>query len=167
MATRSAVQSAQPLRIEGDVIVFGVAPALYKAARPRFVRAADSIREAFTRHLGRMMKFQLESADQFSDAAPGGSAAAAAPGDGDGDGDAAPDAAAGGPAPKSRASRKVAPPSDPPTADRAPTVDLLDDGADIDLTETIDVSAADVAVSSVGMLEQHLGAIVVEEVRRD
>ena len=37
----------------------------------------------------------------------------------------------------------------------------------IDLTETVDADTGDVAVSSVGLLEQQLGATVVEEKSRD
>ena len=66
MATRSAVQTAQPLRLEGEVIVFGVPPNLIDAAKPRFQRAADSIREAFSQRLGRTMKFKIEPADDFT-----------------------------------------------------------------------------------------------------
>ena len=67
MATRSAVQTAQPLRLEGAVIVFGVPPNLIEAAKPRFHRAADSIREAFSRRLGRTMKFKIEPAEDFTE----------------------------------------------------------------------------------------------------
>jgi DNA polymerase-3 subunit gamma/tau len=66
VATRSAVQNAQPLRIEGDVLVFGVAPTLLTAARERFKLQADNVRSALTERLGRRVKFNLVAAEEFS-----------------------------------------------------------------------------------------------------
>jgi hypothetical protein len=65
-ATRSAVQHAQPLRFDDDVLVFGVAPEMLGAARDRFKSQADIVREALTARLGRRFKFKLEAAPQFS-----------------------------------------------------------------------------------------------------
>ena len=65
-ATRAAVQTAQPLRVDGDVVVFGVAPGLLEAARPRFKREADTIRAALADRFGRSVKFNLVAADDFS-----------------------------------------------------------------------------------------------------
>jgi DNA polymerase-3 subunit gamma/tau len=59
MATRSAVQHAQPIRVEGDVVVFGIAPQMLSAARPRFKTNADTIRQALSKRLGRVPKFSL------------------------------------------------------------------------------------------------------------
>jgi DNA polymerase III subunit gamma/tau len=59
VATRNAVQEAQPLRVEKDVIVFGVPPKLIDAARPRFKREADTIRDALSERLGRKLRFNL------------------------------------------------------------------------------------------------------------
>lgn len=75
MATRSAVQHAQPIRVDGDVVVFGVAPTLLGAAGPRFKSAAEQIRDALTRRLGRTPKFSLVASDEvdlaaFPDLAP-------------------------------------------------------------------------------------------------
>jgi hypothetical protein len=67
-ATRAAVQQAQPLRLEGDVIVFGVPPALLEAARPRFKKEADTIRAALAERLGHSLKFNLVAAKQFDTA---------------------------------------------------------------------------------------------------
>jgi DNA polymerase III subunit gamma/tau len=58
-ATRSAVQNAQPVRCDGDVLVFGVAPELLGAARERFKREADTVREALAAKLGQRFKFNL------------------------------------------------------------------------------------------------------------
>lgn len=65
-ATRSAVQSAQPLRVDGDVVVFAVAPALLEAARPRFKKEADTIRAALAERLGRSVKFNLVASEDFN-----------------------------------------------------------------------------------------------------
>ncbi len=64
-ATRAAVQSAQPARVDGDVVIFGVAPALLEAARPRFKKEADTIRAALAARLGRSVKFNLIASDSF------------------------------------------------------------------------------------------------------
>lgn len=69
MATRSAVQHAQPIRVDGDVVVFGVAPALLGAAGPRFKSAAEQIRDALTQRLGRTPKFSLAASDEVDLAA--------------------------------------------------------------------------------------------------
>jgi len=138
MATRTAVQTAQPLRLEGAVIVFGVPPDLIEAAKPRFHRAADSIREAFSRRLGRTMKFKITPADDFTAinaTVPGGRSITTA----------------------SRPRQEEPPIGEPPP----------DDDEHIDLTETVDADPVDAAVSSVGLLEQQLGATVVEEKPRD
>ncbi|MCJ7670938.1 MAG: hypothetical protein MUP67_02675, partial [Acidimicrobiia bacterium] len=52
-ATRSAVQHAQPLRFDDDVLVFGVAPQMLGAARERFRSQAEIVREALAARLGR------------------------------------------------------------------------------------------------------------------
>jgi len=59
MATRSAVQHAQPIRVDGDVVVFGIAPQMLAAAQPRFRSNADTIRTALTARLGRTPRFSL------------------------------------------------------------------------------------------------------------
>jgi DNA polymerase-3 subunit gamma/tau len=59
VATRSAVQQAQPIELKDDVITFAVPRGLIEAARPRFKREADTIRVALTERLGRKLKFQV------------------------------------------------------------------------------------------------------------
>jgi DNA polymerase-3 subunit gamma/tau len=76
VATRSAVQEAQPLFVEGDVVTFGVSPRLIEAARPRFRREADTIRDALSRHIGTSLRFNLVEHEGFS----GDPAASAPPG---------------------------------------------------------------------------------------
>jgi DNA polymerase-3 subunit gamma/tau len=72
MATRAQVQHAQPIRIEGDVVVFGVAPQAHAATKKRFHDARDSIRDALAQHLGQRPKFQLEPSDLVDLAGGGG-----------------------------------------------------------------------------------------------
>lgn len=64
-ATRAAVQSAHPARVEGDVVTFGVDPVLLEAARPRFKKEADTIRAALAARLGRSVKFTLVASEEF------------------------------------------------------------------------------------------------------
>lgn len=59
IATRSSVQEAQPLRMEGDVVVFGVPPRVIEAARPRFQREADAIRGSLAAQVGRKLRFKI------------------------------------------------------------------------------------------------------------
>jgi DNA polymerase III subunit gamma/tau len=66
VATRSSVQEAQPLSVEGDVITFGVSPRLFEAAKPRFRREADAIRTALSARLGRTLRFNLVAHDGFT-----------------------------------------------------------------------------------------------------
>jgi DNA polymerase-3 subunit gamma/tau len=66
VATRTAVQNAQPLRVDGDVVVFGVPRGMIEAAKPRFRKEADTIRTALAGRLGRSVRFNLEPADEFS-----------------------------------------------------------------------------------------------------
>ncbi|HSO94852.1 MAG TPA: DNA polymerase III subunit gamma/tau [Acidimicrobiia bacterium] len=64
-ATRAAVQAAHPVRVDGDVVTFGIPPGLLEAARPRFKKEADTIRAALAARLGRHVKFQLIASDEF------------------------------------------------------------------------------------------------------
>jgi DNA polymerase III subunit gamma/tau len=66
VATRSAVQEAQPLSVEGDVVTFGVSPRLIEAARPRFRREADTIRDALSQQVGTNLRFNLVAHEGFS-----------------------------------------------------------------------------------------------------
>ena len=65
-ATRAAVQSAHPARVDDDVVTFGVDPTLLEAARPRFKKEADTIRAALAARLGRSVKFNLVASEEFS-----------------------------------------------------------------------------------------------------
>jgi DNA polymerase-3 subunit gamma/tau len=65
VATRSAVQEAQPLSVEGDVVTFGVSPRLIEAAKPRFRREADTIRNALSQRVGQSLRFNLIAHEGF------------------------------------------------------------------------------------------------------
>lgn len=79
VATRTAVQEAQPVRVDGDVIVFGISPRLVGAARPRFKKVADQIRDALSERLGRTLKFSVVAEETFASVGPGGGRGAPPP----------------------------------------------------------------------------------------
>jgi DNA polymerase-3 subunit gamma/tau len=81
VATRSAVQEAQPLSVEGDVVTFGVSPRLIEAAKPRFRRDANTIRDALSQHVGRTLRFNLVAHEGFSGTRAAPSAKSAPPAD--------------------------------------------------------------------------------------
>jgi DNA polymerase-3 subunit gamma/tau len=56
---RASIQEAQPVRVEGNVIVFGVARTHIDTVKPRFQRDADAIREAFITQLGGPPRFKF------------------------------------------------------------------------------------------------------------
>ncbi len=56
---RASIQEAQPVRVEGNVIVFGVARSHIDTVKPKFQRNADAIREAFIAELGGPPKFRF------------------------------------------------------------------------------------------------------------
>ncbi|MFN8034648.1 MAG: DNA polymerase III subunit gamma/tau [Acidimicrobiia bacterium] len=132
-ATRAAVQEAQPIAVEGDVVVFGVPARLLEAARPRFRKEAAVIRTALADRVGRTLRFQTVAHDF------GGSADVPV-------------------RPSSRASATAA--SDgPPPPEEPPDVDL----ESFDPDELVDAPSDAGAVDSVSRLVQTFGASVVEE----
>jgi DNA polymerase-3 subunit gamma/tau len=154
---RSAIQEAQPLTVDKNVITFGVSKTQMDNVKPKFQKAADVIREGFTEQLGpnRRPKFKFavhswtaanptvpaDSSNRGSESkrAPRRPPRATA--------DAPPDADAGDPGPE------------PPPDD--PAIDL------VDLEELVDAPpGAGAAVDSVSRLEDAFGATVVEEVPR-
>ena len=56
---QAAIQEAQPVRVDGNVIVFGVARTHIDTVKPRFRRDADAIRDAFIATLGSAPRFQF------------------------------------------------------------------------------------------------------------
>ncbi len=79
MSTRSAVQEAQPIAIEDDVVVFGVSPRAFDRSAARLRRDAPSIRAALAEHLGVGPRFSVVRDESLTDSltarAPGGSGA--------------------------------------------------------------------------------------------
>ncbi len=136
-ATRSAVQQAQPLRFDDDVLVFGVAPQMLGAARDRFKSQADVVREAFIEKLGRRFKFKLEAAPQFAIDGPSGV------------GESTPDGSRDG---ESR--------DEGPSPDAEPPPEIVDPD---EFTEV----ASETDPPPVNRLRDELGATVVEEVPRE
>jgi hypothetical protein len=56
---RASIQEAQPVRVEGNVIVFGVARSHIDTVKPKFQRGADEIRNAFIARLGGPPRFKF------------------------------------------------------------------------------------------------------------
>lgn len=69
-ATRGAISGAQPIRIDDNVLIFGVAPELLAAAKPRFKGTAEKVRTALAQQLGFNFQFLLEAAVHLSTAEP-------------------------------------------------------------------------------------------------
>jgi hypothetical protein len=69
-ATRGAIGGAVPVRIDGDVLIFGVAPELLIAAKPRFKSSADKVRDALVVKVKFNFKLNLEAAPHLSAAEP-------------------------------------------------------------------------------------------------
>jgi DNA polymerase III subunit gamma/tau len=136
-ATKAAAKEAQPISIDGDVIVFGVPRNLLESSKPRFRREADTIRGALSERLGRRgLKFSLVAHDGFAEV----------PSD-----------------PPRTAKGASAEPAAPP-APTAVDVPPQDDDEHIDITELVDAPPGDAAVDSLSMLTRQLDATVVEEV---
>ena len=58
-ALSTAIMEAQPVRVDGNVIVFGVARSHIDTVKPRFQKDADAIRQAFIRELGGPPRFSF------------------------------------------------------------------------------------------------------------
>jgi DNA polymerase III subunit gamma/tau len=141
VATRSAVQEAQPISADGDVVVFGVPTGLLEAAKPRFQRNAPAIREALAERLGVALRFRLVAHDGFASGGPLRARAEV---------DLRADPPAG----------SVGPPTVPP-----PALHEIDDA--VDPSELVDAPRAGGAVDSVSRLVETFGASVVEERPRE
>ena len=154
VATRSAVQSAQPMRLEQDVLTFGVPPKILDAARLRFKKDAETIRGAFAERLGRPVRFNLVAAPEFSLGAerPPGAARESA----------------GAPPRDTLQDAKRADPQEPPDPepDDAGPGDVEHELEVIDLSETVDAGDA-IESTGIGLLAKELGATVVEELPRE
>jgi hypothetical protein len=144
-ALRSAVQEAQPLTVEGNVITFGVSRQQMDNVKPRFHKEAATIREKFIEQLGGPPKFKFAVHSWTGDGG-GGRARPARP---------RPAAATSEaePAPEPEPGPD---PSDPGPAE--PVIDLVDPDEVVDAPP-----AAGAAVDSISRLESAFGATVVEE----
>ncbi|MBM3675238.1 MAG: DNA polymerase III subunit gamma/tau [Actinobacteria bacterium] len=137
-AVRSAVQDAQPLRVDGNVVTFGVSRAQMEIVKPRFQKEADTIRNAFIAELGAPPRFKF-AVHEWTD----------------GDGPRA-----------RRASRSTPPEAEATPEPEEPHVDLVDEAVDqaVDPDELVDAPpAAGATVDSVTRLATTFGATVVEE----
>jgi DNA polymerase-3 subunit gamma/tau len=145
---RSAIQEAQPLAVDGNVITFGVSRQQMDNVKPRFQKEAPMIREKFKEQLGGHPKFKF-TVHSWSGGGDGGGSSRKKPRrNNDAVAEPAPD------------------PSDPgpeePGADQVePTIDLVDGVHPADI---VDAPPDDTpAVDSVSRLEDAFGATVVEE----
>ncbi len=152
-SSRRAVQDFQPVEVDGDVVVFGIAPHLLDIAKPRFHQEAHTIRAELTSRLRRNVRFKLAAHDAFTSVNTGGPAPSSPP-----------------PGRKPPARRAPAAPVDaapngpgdaPPLGEPPPE---LDD--EVDLTELRDAPPA-TAVDSISRLQERFGASVVEELPRE
>ncbi len=133
---RAAIQDAQPISVDGGVIVFGVRPVRFEAINKRFRQEAAAIKASLAEHLGHLPSFSLRRHD-FD----------------------APDAfVAGGPAGATATpAASAASGSEPPP----PPDDTYDDM--IDLRDTVDAPPADMPADSQTRLIEAFGAEIVEE----
>jgi len=141
---RAAIQEAQPLRVDANVITFGVSKIQIDNVKPRFVKEAHTIREKFIEQLGSSPKFKF--AEHSWTGTNGGNARAPRQGP-----------------------TLEAVPDEPDGADPGPDEPPADDHV-IDLVDMADVVDAPkgtgAAVDSITRLEDAFGATVVEEVPR-
>jgi DNA polymerase-3 subunit gamma/tau len=138
---RSAIQEAQPLSVDGNVITFGVSQTQIDNVKPRFQKEAHAIREKFIEQLGSPPKFKFTvhswTGTNGGRERPPRSGPTLEAGDAD----------PGDPGP--------APPED------ETVIDL------VDLEELVDApKGAGPAVDSISRLEDAFGATVIEEVPR-
>ena len=144
---RAAVQEAQPLSVDGNVITFGVSKAQMDNVKPRFHKAAPTIREKFRELLGSPPRFKF-TVHSWSGGTNGGR-----------------------PRPPRAGPTLEAVPDDSdaadPGLDEPPSDDVVIDLVDlVDLEELVDAPQAGPAVDSISRLEDAFGATVVEEVPR-
>lgn len=162
---RSVLQEAQPLRLEGDVVVFGAPPAAIARVKPRLKQEAGAIRAAFAERIGLPPRFRVVAHEGFSaeidlrtepPAAPDPASPPAAAGDvSDAPGEAGVDQAAPGPA------------SPGPAGTPAATPDAPADDDDIDPSELVDAPPAGAATDPTTRLVELFDATVVEEIPRE
>jgi hypothetical protein len=147
-SSRRALQDFQPLRVDDDVVVFGIAPHLLDMAKPRFHQEAHTIRNELTAKLGRGVRFKLVGHEGFTSV----NAAPVAPSN----------ATPRRKPPTRRAAATPGPDIDaPPVGEPPPEL-----GDEVDLTELRDAPPV-TAVDSITRLQERFGASVVEELPRE
>lgn len=167
LAVRRGVEPAQPIKVEGPVITFGIPPTRFDTVNARFRQEAMTIRTALTERLDASPKFTTVHHDAIGGGPAPEDGPGAAPSEPPVDAAADPDAAAP-PEPataKRRRPRDIAPPPD----DAAPAGDPPDDADDwADPDDLVDApSDRAAAVDSLTRLQDAFGATVVEEHARD
>ncbi len=185
---RSVLQEAQPLRLDGDVVVFGAPPAAIARVKPRLKQEAGAIRAAFAERIGLPPRFRVVAHEGFSaeidlrnepPAAPDPVSQLAAADDvGDAPGEAGVDQAAPGPAGTPAAtpdapgeagagSASTGPAAPGPAGTPAATPDAPADDDDIDPSELVDAPPAGAATDPTTRLVELFDATVVEEIPRE
>ncbi|MCZ7535536.1 MAG: hypothetical protein M5T61_06040 [Acidimicrobiia bacterium] len=173
---RAAIEDAQPIAVEGSVVVFGVPPRRLDAIRKRFQAEADTIRTALAGRLGRTPQFKLRShdfeasgaLDPTSPAATGSGKAPTAGGAGSAKAAGAVSAKAAGASTAGAAGAAGASTAgtEPENGGPGPEgTDPLDDR--VDLAELVDAPADAALFEPTAMLQEQLGAEIVEERPRD
>ena len=169
---RAAIQDAQPIAVEGGVIVFGVPHRRLDAIRNRFRTEADTIRSALAQHLGSPPQFKLRGHDfAASDAllptSVGAEISAPAPRGGSGGAG----GRSGGPRGRSRAGGTGGSGGQDARDASAGREDLSegDDvgGDQVNLSELVDAPADAAMFEPTAMLQAELGAQIVEERPRE
>ena len=148
---RAAIQDAQPISVEGSVVIFGVPPKRLDAIRNRFQSEADTIRTSLAAGLGGVPQFKLRAHD-FD--APGALRPAAAGATG-----AATAGRVSATGPASGGAAGAEGPDDP--GGRG----YPDD--DVDLADLVDAPEAPPSFEPTAALRAQLGAQVVEERPRE
>jgi len=152
---RAAIQDAQPIAVEGGVIVFGVPHQRIDAIRNRFRTEADTIRGALAERLGSRPQFKLRKHDFATsdglDPAPAAARRMAAPN--------RPKPRGGGPRGATTAGS---------SGDQGDVAGTDGTGEDpIDLSELVDAPAGAGLFEPTAMLQAELGAEIVEERPRE
>jgi len=140
---RAVVQDAQPIGVEGEVVVLGAPPKRLARMREKFRAEADTIKGALHAGLGRTPKLKLVAHEGFAgtDAGPA-------------------------PAPRRRAPAR--PRGGAPAASAEPDAPPPPGDDDVvDLDELVDATDAPAALDSTTRLVEAFGAEVVEERPRD
>lgn len=149
---RAAIQDAQPISVEGSVVIFGVPPKRLDAIRKRFQSEADTIRASLAAGLGGVPQFKLRAHDFDAPGAlrpaPAGATGSATTG------------SAGATGPASGGAGAVEPPDDPGDPG-------YPDEEHVDITDLVDAPPGPPSFEPTAALRAELGAQIVEERPRE